>query len=563
MNIKGIKVKGYKSFSNEYAEMDSFANINVFIGRNNSGKSSCLDLIACIADAEVFREKIDSKQIDFQVKCELLDEDIREVFPEGTYGGGINTRDHYEFGKNYIGKMMGFQCGIKTSSTFSGSRTTVFKYEYIPDDVTFSQKYARYWKKFGERKVEGFTGCMIRRIAAERNIIPEIEMEHEILQSTGDGSSNLVRKFLNYSRYDENIIQKQLLEALNIIIKPDAEFGNIKIQQVEGDCEIEWEIFLEEGGNRYALSKMGSGLKTIILVLLNLLVIPETKEYKHKKIIYMFEELENNLHPALQRRLFDYLYDYSIRNNVIFFITTHSHVAINAFADKDNTQIFHVKKENGISTLHKINDFISKSKLLDDLDVKASDLLQSNGIIWVEGPSDKVYIKKWLDTFTNSRWIEGKDYQFLYYGGRLLSHYTANPEQEVSDLINILLTNRNAAIVMDSDKRSRNSKINDTKKRVKEEFERFDAFCWITQGKEIENYIPKTAIEIAYNVNLDEQCGQYELFPDYIGAANISFVKVPFAKRVCEYISLTNSAGILDLKKQIERLDKYIASWNK
>ena len=181
MNIKGIKVKGYKSFSNEYAEMDSFANINVFIGRNNSGKSSCLDLIACIADAEVFREKIDSKQIDFQVKCELLDEDIREVFPEGTYGGGINTRDHYEFGKNYIGKMMGFQCGIKTSSTFSGSRTTVFKYEYIPDDVTFSQKYARYWKKFGERKVEGFTGCMIRRIAAERNIIPEIECTYILL----------------------------------------------------------------------------------------------------------------------------------------------------------------------------------------------------------------------------------------------------------------------------------------------------------------------------------------------------------------------------------------------
>ena len=33
--------------------------------------------------------------------------------------------------------------------------------------------------------------------------------------------------------------------------------------------------------------------------------------------------------------------------------------------------------------------------MLNDLDVRASDLLQSNGIIWVEGPSDRIYIKRW------------------------------------------------------------------------------------------------------------------------------------------------------------------------
>lgn len=563
MQVVGIRVKGYKSFSEEYAEMDSFSNINIFIGRNNSGKSSCLDMIECITNPDTYEEMNFSKKIDLQVRCKLMEEDIEAVLRKEEYTSSFYARSNYEFGKKYIGKDIWFRTSVGVPRYSHNDLEKDFNYEYVQNDVQFSNSHIKYWKKFEEGKVTGFSGCKIRRINAERNIVPEAESEYEGVSEIGDGASDLVRRFLNYSEYDENLIQKQLLEALNIIIRPDSDFNNIKIQQVAGKYEIEWEIFLEEKNQRYALSKMGSGLKTIILVLLNLLVIPKTEEYKDEKIIYLFEELENNLHPALQRRLFDYLYDYSIKHNVMLFITTHSHVAINVFSDKDNTQIYHVKKENGISTLHKIDDFISKSTLLDDLDVKASDLLQSNGIIWVEGPSDKVYIKKWLEIFYGAKWKEGRDYQFLYYGGRLLSHYTANPDQEVEDLINVLLANRNAAIIMDSDKRYRSNKINDTKKRVQGEFEKNNAFCWITQGKEIENYLPKSAIELAYNVTLNEQCGQYEIFSEYIKETPINFVKVPFSHKVCDYITKENSVDMLDLKKQMDKLNKSIESWNK
>ena len=52
MIINGIKAKGYKSFSEEYVEIKPFGNINVFIGRNNSGKSCCLDLVESIYDTK-------------------------------------------------------------------------------------------------------------------------------------------------------------------------------------------------------------------------------------------------------------------------------------------------------------------------------------------------------------------------------------------------------------------------------------------------------------------------------------------------------------------------------
>ena len=96
------------------------------------------------------------------------------------------------------------------------------------------------------------------------------------------------------------------------------------------------------------------------------------------------------------------------------------------------------------------------SEILDDLDVKASDLFQTNGIIWVEGPSDRLFILRWLEVFTDNKFREGIDFQFLYYGGRLLAHYEASESLSADhDLINILTTNRNAVLVMDSDKKNK------------------------------------------------------------------------------------------------------------
>ncbi len=119
--------------------------------------------------------------------------------------------------------------------------------------------------------------------------------------------------------------------------------------------------------SRCPLSRMGSGLKTIILVLLNLLVISELDEYKDKKMVYGFEELENNLHPAMQRKLFEYIYEFAEKNDVQVFITTHSHVAINAFYDKDDAGVFHVYKQDGRAFVKRIESYLDKTRILDDL----------------------------------------------------------------------------------------------------------------------------------------------------------------------------------------------------
>lgn len=552
---KGIRFKGYKAFAADtYTELDNLPRVSVIIGKNNSGKSSVIDVMGMMYDRMyAMREEITSCAEEIAAEIPITRDMCDRLL------SGYTSIQGYTSGTLWI-KSKGRSIGYRVEPEDSGGHIVEWN-DRLP-----------LWNSSDANRVESDISrerdtYVFRHVAAERNIVPEEEEKIggtlEDLSSTGRGASNIIRAFLNDSSYDETIIEDTLLKAVNEIMSPEAVFEGIRVQQVQdGYGNVRWEVFLkEEGMSRCPLSRMGSGLKTIILVLLNLLVIPELDEYKNKKMVYGFEELENNLHPAMQRKLFEYIYEFAEMHDVQVFITTHSHVAINAFYDKDDAGIFHVYKQDGRAFVKRIESYLDKTRILDDLDVKASDLLQSNGIIWVEGPSDRVYIKHWLDLYFPDRFVEGVHYQFLYYGGRLLSQYS---DEEVTELISVIKTNRNAVIVMDSDKRNRNARLNDTKKRIIAEFDALGMMSWVTKGKEIENYIPKTAIEEALEVSLKAQCGQYELFPGYIEKYYRGFTgkKVRFARCVVDHMTEENMAGMMDVKKRVTELGERIVEWN-
>ncbi len=548
MDYKKVQFSGYKSFyRNDKNILDAIGKVNVIIGKNNSGKSSLLDIIEFLYDSDRYADYAPYIHI-CHVSIPISREMVKNYFRGNTSLGRYTENSYWD---EVQGKYV-------TLNYIAGGGYNQMPKVISNNEIPNVQRIAVSMEREFHSQL---SKSAFRRLSAERNIVPETV--HAIhLSNTGEGATNLIREYLNNSNLDEKLIEKKLLGELNKIMAPEAIFSEIRVQEIKDKEGMFWEVYLqEEGQERVALSKSGSGLKTIILVLLNLMIMPELEEYKNRKIAYGFEELENNLHPALQRRLFDYLYNYAILKDTRIFITTHSHVAINGFFGRDDTQIYHVIKENGHAALKKIDTFIDKVEILDDLDVKASDILQSNGIVWVEGPSDRIYIKRWLEVFTENAFIEGKDYQFLYYGGKTLANYSL---EENPQLINILTTNHNAAIIMDSDKRNRQSKLNDTKKRVIEEFDKLGMFCWVTKGKEIENYISCAALSKALGKTLKKQCGQYELFPDYIKIYYKSFSnqKVAFSKKVSPYIDGDN-AEILDIKKQIIALYNEMKKWNK
>lgn len=554
--LKGISFKGYKSFSSEQDNiLNEIKNVNVIIGKNNCGKSSVIDILENIIDFDKFvQNKKNIKEI--LIGFPITDDKVKIAFPNTLYDPIFNTRTVYEFGRQFVGNSINSKIlsrGNEREFVYADNQEKVFNH---------SKLYRKYLDGLSNTYRNFFVNYEFRRLNAERDIFPEHEKyddSHKNINATGSGATEIIRSFKIDSNRDDKFIDKILLKGLNTIINPESVYSEITVKNIGNN---NFEIYLkEENGETYPLSKCGSGLKTIILVLLNLLIIPETEEYKGKRIVFAFEELENNLHPALQRRLFKFIYDYAVEKDISIFLTTHSHVAINFFSNKDkaeHSQIFHVVKDKNISSIQTVNNYIDKIKILEDLDVQASDLFQSNGIIWVEGPSDRIYIKKWLEIFCDYKYEENNHYQFLYYGGKLLPHYTTDDEKK---LINILTINHNSAIVIDSDKKSKNAKINDTKKRIKTEFENNNLFCWITKGKEIENYLSVDAINTTFNKKNIKQCKQYELFPEYINKVYKNFKKVDFANKVKDSINKEN-AEILDLKERIESLYKQIQKWN-
>lgn len=559
--VYSIQFEGYKSFpSGIENEVEISPYVSVLIGKNNCGKSSCLDALECVFEPHYYLTE--GKLFTRVSPSFVLDKDrVGYGFSEHRGGGDVPDTigsNHYTYGSQFIGKKIVTDMTVTTSGRDCYTTLSLNRKQpdlKLPEGQKEWETVVRAYNDF-QLEIE------FRRINADRDIVPEAESSNEWVRFNGEGATNLLRKYINYSLYDEKLVEKCLLGELNKIMAPDAHFQSIRVQQIDDGESTKWEVFLEEGdGRRFALSKSGSGLKTIILMLVNLYIIPETKKYKDREIIYAFEELENNLHPALQRKVFEYIYDYAVKKKVHIFITTHSHIAINTYFEKENTVLYHVQKSNGESSITPIKDRTARLDVLSDLDVRASDLFQSNGIIWVEGPSDRVYINRWLKVFCDSEYIEGSHYQFLYYGGKTLSHFTV--DDKLDDLISILKTNKNAAIVIDSDKRQENARINSTKARIRKEFDAIGGFCWITKGKEIENYIPTQALRAMYGESLPA-LGQYDLFPEYIDSKfrGFSSKKVSFSKGIVEHITSENSKDILDLKKQIEKLYSLIQKWN-
>jgi hypothetical protein len=551
LDYNSISAKRYKLF--EQVEVGEISRVNIIIGKNNSGKSSLLDVIGAAYDVNQYvRIKSDIEEI--TVGTCITEKMVQDMFGTTMSYAGWNAKTLFQEydGKKIEGKISAQDRGVPNN-----------KWKPIVDivlDDNESEKVG-YILKNGACSFQNYIdGNVFRKVAAERDIVPEKERDIK-LESSGEGATNLIRMILNYDAYDELLIEGELLEALNEITCPETEYEKIRVQQIRRNDESFWEVFLQEkGAARIPLSKTGSGIKTIILMLLNLIVVPQIYKSANKKYIYGFEELENNLHPAMQRKVFEFLYDYAVENDITIFLTTHSHVAINCFYGKPQACIFHVIKNNGTAEVKHIESYLDKVEILSDLDVKASDILQANGIIWVEGPSDRIYIKRWLEIFTDNRFKEGQHYQFLYYGGRLLSQYAL---KEDTDLISILTTNRNAAIVIDSDKRNMQASINSTKKRIVKEFDALQMFSWVTKGKEIENYITAGAVSAKFERKVN-QCDRYELFSDYIFRLYRGFTgkKVQFAGEISPYITLENTRGHLDLEEKIKKLYTQIEKWN-
>ncbi|MDR9753569.1 ATP-binding protein [Pseudomonas sp. SZMC_28357] len=279
--------------------------------------------------------------------------------------------------------------------------------------------------------------------------------------------------------------------------------------------------------------------------------------------ICLIEEPEIHLHPTLIRYLMNSLINIArTEKNQQLFISTHSAALIN-IATKDKLKIF-----QSYGTY--IDCKPDLGAVLDRMGYMASDILQANCVIWVEGPSDRYYLNHWIKGIAPEL-LEGTHYSVMFYGGRLLSHLTAEDDDDhnLSDLISLTTLNRHSAILLDSDKDSPYKRINTTKKRIISEFSSSkERYAWVTKGREVENYLNMDKLEAI----IKEVHPSAAKIAEKSTWSNLLEYKKPRARKIktankvkvaTHYVaSHAQDYSVLDLKLRIQELCEFIRRWN-
>jgi hypothetical protein len=568
MLASSLKFSGFSCFKDEWVGFDEFKPITVIIGRNNTGKSHLLDLVELLTAS-----RIDWK--DYRIQgTGILDEPfLKQAFPLGTSGGRLRG-DYWEaHGIKLIGTSIAWEIGQDSSK----NKLEFLNQRSHPDENVEIARKDQILDHLPRIRCS-ISKKVFRRILADRDIIKEKAATDLSIASNGIGATNIIRRMITSSNYSEDLIQVTLLDSLAEIFGSDGDFKRIEIREHDESGPGLWEVFLgEPRKGLIPLSRSGSGLKTVILVLLNLIVMPVIENKPPEQMVFALEELENNLHPALLRRLFKYVADYALRERTHVFLTTHSSVALDFFSTLTDSQTIHVS-HNGISAKSKtVSAHFDRVGLMNELGARPSDLLQANGVIWLEGPSDRLYVNRFIELYSDGQLREGRDYQCAYYGGSVLAKTEfCSPDESNEDLANLLRLNNNIAVVCDGDRTSASgdgSLIKNRVQRIKNEVDKIDrAFIWITDAKEIENYVPGEVWKEVYAHDSSvPDPGRYDKFPTqniepdgflFRELNRKSFDKCEFASEALPHLTRANLDHQFEIKSTMERLVTLIRQWN-
>lgn len=488
MKLVGIGITNFRSIGSSPVYIDLEKKVSILIGANNSGKSNVIKALLWLAEHGRNPPK-NIDQLDQHMQAGANQPGYAfEVVIEVDDQAGIKPGSRARFCAQV--KDRRFTCEATPFdemcwNVFSEVRshyTNNFYSGQPLDEVQKSEKV-----KLAENMVENLISHLPKMY-----LVPQFrqirEGEYSLdgagiigtlasWQRPGPGKQEDKARF----RQIQNLV-RHLLHAPEIELDVDHEKKHIMVTR---------------NGLRLPLESYGTGIHELIIL--------ATALYSQENALFCIEEPEIHLHPRLQKELLNFLLT---QTNNRYVLTTHSHALL---TPSDEVQVTHLRSVSGVTEAWQVDATEDAMRVLDDLGVRASDILQANYVIWVEGPSDRAYIKRWLQLLADDL-REGIEYSVMFYGGRLLSHLSLGREDSgetassaAEQLIPLLRLNQHAAVVMDSDCKKKEAALNASKTRVQEECQRSKSHCWVTHGREIENYLAPRAVACAYKEKTGEE----------------------------------------------------------
>ena len=434
-------------------------NINIIIGSNNSGKSR---FIRKLIQTNIFKF-LDTES--FQYYLSIIDRH-REVMKHNfNIDFHIPTLNHTSIEKLidaniFMLNQSRYDAPKSVAKELSNAKLNISSDRgnnpyYIP---TLRSAHALY--ESSEKKIE--TNIYLETLnknydfgRSDVKIFTGLHLHKEIL-NTRNSKKDTRKRFEEFEKFlSLNFFDGKEVDVVAEFNKDDSLRGSNSGEVIR--------VHVDGDEDRY-LYELGDGIQAIIILMYQIFMA------EPDSFIYI-DEPELHLHPGMQRLFLEQLcYNENLKSkNLTYFITTHSNHFLDLTIEKDNVSIYAFSPRNvqGAQKQFVIKNVnAGDNDILKHLGVNNSSVFMANCSIWVEGISDRNYIKAFLRAYTDHLMSdesedfksikEDIDYAFFEYAGSNIDHYffgglLKEQEEEVVKDINALALHNRIFLLADSD----------------------------------------------------------------------------------------------------------------
>lgn len=174
------------------------------------------------------------------------------------------------------------------------------------------------------------------------------------------------------------------------------------------------------GSEEKPVYQLGDGIQQVIILTLPIFL------HKSDQLLLFIEEPELFLHPGYQRIFTDtVLHESGLQHQV--FMATHSSQFLDITIDESQCSVFRVTKVSASRfevALSSPGDF----SILQTLGVRNSSVFLSNCTVWVEGVTDRFYLRRYLQLYQEQEgrigYQEDLHFSFVEYSGDNIDHWS-------------------------------------------------------------------------------------------------------------------------------------------
>ncbi|TMN39775.1 hypothetical protein CWB89_18200 [Pseudoalteromonas piscicida] len=493
MDINTNLIKRIGKIGEEFWQLENTRQINFFIGPNNSGKSRKL--------RELFKSEQKNWAYDIS---ELTINDVAEQLlnylekPSSAHNAFYRLSNFSEGKlKSCLNEMKSKPNNFKTfiAALYSGSR-----YDASVSSSSGEQSFRDILIKLINEKfhtsVETVTTeyqtrkwpkVYIPTLRSLRQVAKEDLFESRTVKDYFSTSSKNGEIFTGHSLYEDlkahllgSYDKRQKVREFEEYLSENFFFGNdiSLVPMVDKDV-----VYVKEGDDEdRPIYDLGDGIQSIIILTFKVFMAEEPT-------MFFIEEPEHYLHAGLQRTLIE---TFAKHKEHMFFMTTHSNHFLDIAQERDDVSIQQVSRVNGET---KVEPALELSDVLSELGVRASSVLLANCSIWVEGVTDKLYLRTYLKKFTEELDDESRakklkslhenlHYVFTEYQGSNITHWNFSPDESGSESQTpAKKLSQNILLIADADIEGKGERAEILQSSLDDNF-------LLLEWKEIENYIP-------------------------------------------------------------------------